>query len=275
MRTSFEAYVGIDWSGARAPGYAGIAIAECRAGRAAPRLIAPPGRRWTRSAVHDWLAARLVRGERLLVGLDFAFALPGPFTPPPTLWADIDAHCAAYEDYWGGAYAEASVHFWHRGLRPADWIEHQRPAELACIAAKLGRPQTPLKLIGARQVGKGALAGMRVLHALRSAHAARVAVWPFDAACDAPGVSVLVEMYPRLFIRDAGYGDAKLRTAADLNGALKALSSNAVRLQTFDDHEADALVSAAGLRLRAGEPALWEAGRGEALGWIFGVPKPG
>ena len=218
----------------------------------------------------DWLLVELRKPQRLLVGIDMAFALPAPFAAPPQLWAEVDALCAADADFWGGAYAQADPRFWHRGARPAGWLEFKRPAELACRDAGLGRPETPLKLIGAKQVGKGALAGMRLLHRLCNEAGEQCAVWPFCGVPDRR--SVIVEIYPRLFIRSAGLGDAKLRVPAQLNAALRTFDSQPSALQAFDDHQADALISAAGLRQLSRRPALWQAGLDQPQGWIFGVP---
>lgn len=268
----FDGFVAIDWSGASGRGYRGIAVARCEAGTAAPQLVKPPGAesrgRWTRSAVFDWLVAEGDRGPRLLVGIDMAFALPAPFAAPPLLWTGIEARCAQDADLAGHRYVEGDPRFWRSGRQPADWIGHQRPAELACIAQGLGHPQTPLKLIGPKQVGLGTLAGARLLHRLRSHH---WAVWPFDELSRHDRRPVCVEIYPRLFIRQAAGGNAKLRSAPALDAALRALDSEPAGLTHFDDHETDAIVAAAGLRRAARHPALWRAGVGQERGWIFGV----
>lgn len=276
MEPAFDGFVGIDWSGAAQPGYAGVAVARCGAGREAPHLVAPPNgaARWTRQAVLDGLVTELRRGLRLLVGFDFAFALPGLTGSAFDLWATIDTHCAADADLLGRRYVEADPRFWCAGKQPADWLARpRRPTELACAAAGLGAPQSPLQLIGAKQVGKGALAGMRLLHRLHTQHHARVAIWPFDEVRDDGRRSVCVEIYPRLFIRRAGLGTAKLRTFADLDSVLRGLGSAPYRSGTMpDDHQADALASAAGLRCIAGDERVWRAGDGQREGWIFGVP---
>ncbi len=278
MNTVFDGFIGIDWSGAAQPGYAGIAVARCGIGTSAPVLVKPPGAapRWTRQAVLDWLVQQLDGRARLLVGFDFAFALPGESRPMPALWAAIDQRCAADADLLGSAYAIDDPRFWSRGPQPARWHSApRRAAELACTDAGLGHPQTPFQLIGAKQVGKGALAGMRLLHRLHTEHRARIAIWPFDDAPDNDARAVCVEIYPRLFIRRAGLGNAKIRTLEDLNITLEALASARYGTKIVpDDHQTDALVSAAGLRFLAGNAAVWSAGHGEVDGWIFGVPRP-
>jgi len=228
----FDRFVGVDWSGASGRQYAGIAVAECRAGTGAPALIQPPGRRWRRTDFVDWMAAQAGRGERLLVGIDCAFALPAPMASTllgddysaPALWAYIDRHCAEAEDFFGGPFAlhePHSPHFWHSGPRPPGFAELHRATEYACRTAGLGAPESPLKLVGARQVGKGGLAGMRVLHALKTRLGDRFAVWPFDPPDDA-GI-VCIELYPRLFMKMAGHGNGKVRTHSALERCLGAL----------------------------------------------------
>ncbi len=272
--TAFDRFIGIDWSGAAQPGYAGVAVASCAPGRTAPALVPPRGKTWTRAAVLDWLYRELAKPQRLLIGFDFAFALPGDGRPAAALWAEVEARCVADADLLGSRYASGDPRFWTAGPQPKTWNEAPRETEIACRAAGLGNPQTPFQLIGAKQVGKGALAGMRLLHRLEQEARTQVAIWPFDSAAGYDRRSVVCEIYPRLFIRRAGFGNAKLRSRDDLNHALNALVSIGLARGEFDDHQCDALITAAGLRHCADDPALWAAGDGEPEGWIFGVPKP-
>ena len=290
MIPEFDRFVGVDWSGASGRQYAGIAVAECHTGTGAPMLVQPPARRWRRTDFVDWMAAQAGRGERLLVGIDCAFALPAPTAgallgadyAAAALWAHIDAHCAEAADFFGGPFAihdSYKSHFWHDGPRPAGFAELHRATEYACRAAGLGAPESPLKLVGARQVGKGGLAGMRVLHALKTRLGGRFAVWPFDPVDRAD--IVCIELYPRLFMKMAGHGNGKVRTVAALEKCLSALgctlgSEAPDPAQTLIDHETDALVAAAGLRFIAGDRAVWAPEGLDALairaeGWIFGV----
>jgi hypothetical protein len=222
----------------------------------------------------------------MLIGIDCAFALPwtaseamlgGPHDAP-ALWHHIDLRCADQVDFYGGDFAQAvehAPHFWSAGKRPPGFVEHHRATEHACRHAGHGAPESPLKLIGARQVGKGGLAGMRILSRLRQSLGTRFAVWPFDAP-DAAQI-VCVELYPRMFLRMAKHGNGKVRTLAHLDRCLAALSSapSGMRIAP-SDHEADALVASAGLRLIAGEEIVWNPPGLDALarrteGWIFGV----
>lgn len=282
----FDGYIAIDWSGADGR-YVGISIAACAPGGTAPRLVAPEGARWTRTAVADWLDRELRSGRRLLIGCDFAFGLPfeqrGYLAGSTPDLADIFGLWDLIEDASGGAAdfgcarALADPRFaplyWQSGRQPATWTLRQRQAELACAAATGTHPECVFKLIGAKQVGKASLTGIRVLRHVRAANPGRVAVWPFEPV---GGKSVLVEIYPTLFRKQAAGGVAKLRTREALNAALRKLGARGVAARTLSDHDTDALISAAGLRRlveRAGVAlSPPEDPRVRREGWIFGVP---
>jgi hypothetical protein len=126
--------------------------------------------------------------------------------------------------------------------------------------------------IGAAQVAKASFSGMRLLRRLDG----KVAIWPMDPL--PTGGSAVVEIYTRIYLRRAGMSGTKLRTKADLNRALKGLGSKPVRLGLDpDDHQTDALVTAAGMRaLTRSEPRAFrpdgltdEIARTE--GWTFGI----
>lgn len=252
--------------------------------------MAGPGGWWSRTAVFDWLRTELVR-EPALVGVDCAFSLPfavagrgfpGGDATVFDLWDAVEEVCADEPDFGGGPFAVHTLHgagFWHRGPQP-DWYDDpHRATEWACRADGLGHPQSPYKLIGSKQVGKGALAGMRVLRALRAALPGRLAVWPFEQP--APGIGTMVEIYPRLFLKHTGFGQRKIRDGTELDVALAGLGSQPLGLAgAVSDHDSDALVSAAGLRWLAAKPQAWAppglddtARRRE--GWIFGVGMRG
>jgi hypothetical protein len=283
----FDRFVAIDWSGA-VGAYDGIAVAECRAGAGGPVLLPPPsGRRWTRTAVAGWLESQAAGGGRILAGIDCAFSLPfavaAGYLPPGgdgrALWALVDRVAGGAPDFHGAGFArhvDYAADFWHRGPRPAGWVEPHRAAELACRRDRLGAPDSPFKQFGPKTVGPGTLAGMRVLHHLRSRLDGWLAVWPFEAPAAQP--LVMVEIFPRLFWRRSGRTlSAKVRDRADLDAALARLRSGpATAPDPLTDHATDALVAAAGLRALAADPATWsppglDPATARTEGWIFGV----
>ena len=126
--------------------------------------------------------------------------------------------------------------------------------------------------IGAAQVAKASFSGMRLLHRLDG----KAAIFPMDPLPEHG--SVVAEIYTRIYLRRAGMPGSKLRTREQLNEALTGLGSKPVRLRFEpNDHQTDALVTAAGMRqLARTEPRAFapegltpEIARTE--GWTFGI----
>jgi len=279
----FAAFVAIDWSGAKGKRHKGIAIAEAR-GDAAPRLMRP-GHVWSREEVLDWLLERAAK-EPTLFGFDFSFAPPivergeyllGESDVPKTareFWAYVDSRCDD-EDLGAASFLE-QVHRKHFYFGIADGVKADFVRFRQCDArlnAQGGRKTaSAYDAIGAAQVAKASFSGMRFLHRLDG----KVAIWPMDPL-PAHG-SAVVEIYTRIYLRRAGLSGVKLRSRAALNEALRALGSRPARL-SFEpnDHQTDALVTAAGMRqLSADEPRAFDPdGLTPAIarseGWTFGV----
>lgn len=135
-------------------------------------------------------------------------------------------------------------------------------------------PYSCFNLVGASQVGKSSLTGMRVLHRLRG----RMGIWPFDQVPDEG--PLIVEIYTSLAARLAGMrkGLSKIRDAETLDAMLAAFDSAPhAPLARYDDHATDAMLSAAWLRIAANQPALWHPAQltpelAQTEGWTFGVP---
>jgi hypothetical protein len=280
---TFAAYVAIDWSGAKGKRHKGIALAEAR-GNATPRLIRP-GHIWSREEVLHWLLKRAAR-EPTLFGFDFSLAppliergeyLPGEPDIPKTareFWAYVDAK-SDDEDLGAASFLE-TAHRRHFYFGIADGEKagfmHFRQCD-ARLNVQGGRKlASAYDAIGAAQVAKASFSGMRLAHRLDG----KVAIWPMDPL-PARG-SAVVEIYTRIYLRRAGMSGVKLRTRADLNRALKGLSSPPARLR-FEpsDHQTDALVTAAGMRLlattepRAFDPEGLTPEIAQSEGWTFGV----
>lgn len=279
----FEAYVAIDWSGAKGRRHKGIAIAEAR-GKAAPRLIRA-GHAWSRREVLAWLLKRAAK-EPTLFGFDFSFAppiiergeyLPGEPQVPRTareFWSYVDRRCDD-EDLGAASFLEVAhrPHFYF-GIadgRKANFVRFRQCD--ARLNAQGGRKTaSAYDAIGAAQVAKASFAGMRLLDKIHG----KVAIWPMDPLPDHG--SAVVEIYTRIYLRRAGLSGAKLRSRADLNRALEGLGSPPARLK-FEpsDHQTDALVTAAGMRQlsltepRAFNPQGLTPTIARSEGWTFGV----
>ena len=280
----FERFIAIDWTGAKGRRHKAIEVALCEAGTHAPVRIAPPEECWSREAVLEFVKAQA--GTRTLIGFDFSFAppfdeiaaryLPDATTPitAPEFWAYVDAN-ADDEDLGAGRLISGALrpHFYFgKASGQHSSFRRWRTCEALVKQQGVGSPASIFICIGPSQVGRGSFAGMRLLH---QARASGLPVWPFDPVpAEGP---VLVEIYPRAFLRLAGERGTKLRTGAELDAALAALGSNPTGLDgPLPDHLTDALISSAGLRHIAGDLGFW---RPPALtpaiarteGWIFGV----
>ena len=283
--TAFTRFIGIDWSGARGCAHPSIVVASARAGSAAPTIVPPPGRAWSREGVLGWLRDVAASGERALIGMDFSFAppfldagayLPGTDAPDSarTLWGFVDAAAQGETDLGaadllGGALR---AHFYHGAASGAKaGFQRWRLCEAAFNRQGGGKASSVFDCVGASQVAKGSFAGMRLLHRLGSA----MPVWPFDPL-PAQG-PLLVEIYTRALLRRAGGSGRKLRDMAGLNAALEALGSRPwASKELLSDHATDALVAAAALRHAAGDALLWHPPALTPLvarteGWTFGV----
>lgn len=280
----FTRFAAIDWSGAKGKRHRGIAIALAEAGEAPPRLVRPE-HVWSRTEALEWLLAEAAKAPTLF-GFDFSFAppiaergeyLPGEPDVPTTareFWAYVE-RLSDDEDLGAASFLE-EAHRRHFYFGIADGVKADFVRFRQCDArlnAQGGRKTaSAYDAIGAAQVAKASFSGMRLLHRLDG----RVAIWPMD---ELPRQgSAVVEIYTRIYLRRAGLAGTKLRSRAELNRALAGLGSRPARL-SFEpnDHQTDALVTAAGMRaLAAAEPRAFapegltpELARSE--GWTFGI----
>ena len=288
----FSHFLAIDWSGAKGRRQKGIALALAD-GAGGPPLLVERGRGWGREDVLALLRDDLPSDT--LVGMDLGIALPfadcGAYfpgladSPPdaPALWARIDAVCADDPHLEAGSFVShpAFAAFFRDGADTGaqfhcDGAEHGRGRFRVTerAQARMGcKPYSNFNLVGAAQVGKSSLTGMRMLNRLRS----HLPVWPIDPLPD--GGSVAVEIYSSLAALEAGrsVSRAKMRSFADLNRALDTLGSPSVTGEgAIDDHSSDALLTAAWLRMVAHDPQRWHPADLTPLvarteGWTFGA----
>ena len=285
----FSRFACIDWSGQAVARPKGLAVAICESGDAAPELVARPNG-WSREDVLDWLIEQARAEADLIVGLDLSPALPfadaaayfpGVLDQPRDardLWRLVDETCAEEAHLGASSFADHfdfAPHFRRHGGREGAAfgggagryraVEHrQRVSGVS--------PVSCFNLVGAAQVGKSSLTGMRVLHRLQG----RVPVWPFDPVPQRG--PLIVEIYTSIAARAAGVrrGLSKVRDGESLDAVLVQLGSKPhTPLAKYDDHSTDALLTAAWLRAVAHDPALWDPPGLDAVrhteGWTFGA----
>ena len=260
-------------------------------------MLPPPNHRyWSRAAVLEYLTTALPTDT--LVGMDLGISLPfadsGAFFPgwsqsPPdarTLWRFVDEICVGDAHLSVGSFVdhpEASAYFRRHGAREGTRFHHAqadhrrgrfRVTEAAQERAGC-KPYSNFNLVGAAQVGKSSLTGMRLLHQLQS----RLFVWPVDGLSIPESGSVIVEIYTAIAALAAARtaGRSKIRDGNDLDAALSQLGSAPTGLTgPLDDHSTDALLTAAWLRRHADDQALWRPPELDdeiagTEGWTFGA----
>jgi hypothetical protein len=291
--TPFDLFVGIDWSGERGTRLRRLQVAICAPGDGAPTLVANPrGGPWSRPDVVGWLLARF-SAARVLCGLDFSFCFPWQdheayfpgFADDPAdyaaFWDLVEAMCFDDECLFGGALADVEPfadHFRRGIMTGAAYSRRLRETERRAQAGGRGTPESVFNMVGARQVGKASLSGMRALRGLKSQDG--VAIWPFEA----PGTArlVAVEAFPTAFVRLAGEGPGKVRDIPRLDRVLAHYGSRGVAQAWGSGHPGltddmtDALMTAAALRALAPDPAMWNPpGLSDSVrrseGWTFGI----
>lgn len=286
----FERYLAMDWSGAKAVSSPAIAVAAVSHNEKNVKLIKPSdSSMWSREKVADFIFSLAHKKQKTFIGIDANFGYAQEIVRKQfphiqsvyELWAQIDTICKNEANFYAEAFwsqPKNKKYFWTQGKQPSHIKLPKRLTEIACAAQGFGHPESPFKLLGPKQVGKGGLAAMRLAHFLKQRIGSRIAFWPF---CSRPELEkaliVVAEIYPRLFIKAAGLGNAKITNKRTLEALLSDYGSATPQQHFYSDHQTDALIAAAGMKnfLRTHQDYLGLCDdvrkRTNLEGWIFGV----
>ncbi|MGB3722236.1 MAG: hypothetical protein WA979_05380 [Pacificimonas sp.] len=296
----FSNIVTFDWSGANQERPSGLAMAHTASDYDAPTLM-QPGKGWSRLSVRDWLLDHAKAETDMIIAFDLSPALPfsdrGAYfdglsdTPPDAraLWALVDQTCDSdpylaansflsddrFRPYFRVQNYDRDAKKWtvETGARFGIGAGRMRVVERQCTAQGLGNSASCLNAVGAAQVAKSSLTGMRLLHQLGGA----IPVWPFDPA-PARG-PLIIEIYTTIAARAAGIGAgrSKIRDGDSLDIALANLDTRAHKpLAAYTDHATDAILTTAWLREAVKKPENWQPEQltteiARTEGWTFGV----
>jgi len=280
----------IDWSGAVGERHKGLAVATTE--QSGPPKLVQQQTPWSRNDILRWLEDLIDCQADILIGLDFSFGFPfldhGSYFPQwnaspanaKDLWHLVDRICAQ-EPHLGAssflAHPEAHRHFRHSQHDIGDLFEggigRLRATEHHQRLTKQANSWSAFNLVGAGQVGKSSLTGMRMLNRLNG----HIPIWPMDPVPDTG--PVLVEIYTSIAARAAGLpaNRSKVRDRESLIAALGQMGATApTRLSSYDDHSTDALMTSIWLRNMADQAELWQAENINAKiaateGWTFGI----
>ncbi len=284
--SQFDRFLAIDWSGAMGERQRGIQIAYLdRTQGSDPVLLRlPDSKNWGRVVVKNLIAKLARADQRTLVGLDFSFAVPWPEDEGPL--PDTNAQLSTINDLWelvdnasGGEphfYAGPVVRSMDSPFAPYILCDRYRGNDFRfdryryCEQLLSPKPASIYHCMGAKQVGPGSFAGMRMFHALRGMNDPRIAIWPFDPIDNAN--VVLCEAYPSLYFQMA-----RVKRAADaetIRHTLDYFGAGGPPQMTIQD-EVDAVIAVAALRTLSFEPELftepYKVLQSQKEGWIFGV----
>lgn len=285
----FSNFACVDWSGEAVAKPKGLAVAYTETGSVAPVLLRPSGG-WSREGILHWLKRLAATDADIVIGLDLSPALPfadcGSYFPgwqnsprnAPELW-DLVERVSANDPHFSvrSFLSDVTIRRHFRQHRDCgDLFPGGAGRMRVCEAGqkKMGlSPTSCFNLVGASQVGKSSLTGMRILTRLRN----EIPIWPFDPV-PARG-PLIVEVYTTIAAMAAGRSKsrAKIRDAVALDSALGALQSEPHRrLTNYDDHSTDAIITAAWLRVSTREERLWNPPDltpqiAKTEGWTFGV----
>ena len=188
--TLFDRYIGIDYSGSGLPteGRPGIQVFTATPDADARPVRPPVGNHWSRAVLAAWLIEQLAQDQRLIVGIDHAFALPYEKKGNGSNWVEFLKN---FRDEW--------------------WTD-ERQVTLAEIAARYPDCRDLLRLteqwtssaksvfnIHGPGVACSTFAGIPWLLRIRQSCGDRVFFWPFYGWTPDSTKHVIVEVYPALF----------------------------------------------------------------------------
>jgi hypothetical protein len=204
VRSAFERYIGIDYSGAETPTSSLKGLRVYTADRTAPpsEVLPPAGPRkyWSRRGIAEWLAELLSESTPALVGIDHGFSFPLRYFEEYGLALDWAEFLEDFQHHW-----------------PTDediYVDFVRQGMCGNGAARAGKPKwrrvTEIRARGAKSVfhfdvqgsvAKSTHSGLPWLRFIRLRNAGRVHFWPFDGWQIPSGKSAVVEVYPALWSR--------------------------------------------------------------------------
>ncbi len=252
MPALFDAYIMVDWSAAAKPAlgansiWIGILAKDARL-KLQYRGVNIDTRLKARAFIEDIVSKLTKRGDKVLVGFDFALGYPAGTAAalgldisaqPP--WAAMQAHLAtrmrdkpdnsnarfAIAAGLNYAISKGPFPFWGAPARDTvSTLQATRPDFAGAALAefrlcenhlrekKLGQPKSVWQLAYSGSVGSQTLTGLPHVHALRQAWPA-ARIWPFETSPEGltadslEGISVIMaEIYPALIKAKPGPGE--------------------------------------------------------------------
>ena len=276
--TMFQRYIGIDYSGAglNHRSHSGLAVCTVDADGSHdfPRSRRGGPEHWSRENIAKWLVEQLKQGPPTLVGIDHAFSFPLKYFQlhPHLLEGNWDDFLDDFRSYWptdrrGVQVRDQYIQQVRRMMEIEEgeyrfgvpnWFRLTDPSEASLVFDFLEK---------GGEVATMTHAGLPWLRYMRrNLKKANVHFWPFDGweICGRP--SVVVEVYPAIWKKDA---DGKKKDVGAKGNTPHRKDANLIGRWMWEADNADQL-------REYFRPKLDEAecNRARREGWIFGRMDP-
>lgn len=197
----FDSYLGIDYSGARAPVSRLSTLQVYRADPLSePQRVPVPnasGKHWSRKELAHWCRKYLVENSRVMIGIDHGFSFPWSYMQRHELrtW---DAFLTHFCNLWPTDRDHMYIDFVRANQIPSGANNELRLCEKWTANAK-----SVFQFDVQGSVAKSTHAGLPWLNYLRHDRVLkdRLHFWPFDGFDVPEGKSVITEIYPSMFRR--------------------------------------------------------------------------
>ena len=234
MNTSFNRYIGVDYSGAETADSSckGIRVYVAEGSDEPEQIQPPPSQRryWTRRGLAHWLCDKLGEEAPTIVGIDHAFSFPLAYFEKYRLSSDWQDFLEDFHHFWPTDAPHNYVCF----LREPSGSGLKRTGDRSWFRVTETWTPTAKSVFGFGVNGEVATsthAGLPWLLNLRKSCKRPIHSWPFDGWGVPGGKSVVAEVYPALWMRrfprgdrdgdeQAAYAVAAWLQRADRNGSL-------------------------------------------------------
>jgi hypothetical protein len=202
---AFDAYIGIDYSGAETPRSSLKGLRVFVADRDAPpsevQPPASPRKYWSRRGLAQWLLERLNNDRRSLVGIDHGISFPIAYFERYQLEPDWTAFLDDFQRHWPTDDDHTYVGFVLDGIAGNGAARSGERRWRRLTEKRAGAAKSVFHFNVHGQVAKSTHAGLPWLRYLRQRVGGRVHFWPFDGWEIPAGRSVVAEVYPSLWSR--------------------------------------------------------------------------
>jgi len=202
MATSFERYIGIDYSGAQTPssGLKGLRVYMANRDDEATEVLPPPSPRkyWTRQEVAHWLLERLSEATPTIVGIDHGFSFPIRYFEVHQIVPDWDVFLRDFHQHWPTDGQHVYVDFVRDGS-VGNGAQRTGSAKWRRVTEQRCRAKSVFHFDCQGSVAKSTHSGLPWLLFLREKLGSHLHFWPFDGFTVPSGRSAVVEAYPALY----------------------------------------------------------------------------